>query len=109
MKDDPSLPLPVVAEPTVRETVWAADSGDTVDMIGEELSKDRDVQIGDDGSVHAVDPEGYGIGFAVTGRVDLPPAVRAVPVHALADFRDQVLLHVLFFSMFLFPIIFGFL
>ena len=25
-------------------------------MIGEELSKDRDVQIGDDGSVHAVDP-----------------------------------------------------
>ena len=72
--DDPSLPPPVVAEPTVRETVWAADSQDTVDIIGEELSKDRDVQIGDDGSVHAVDPEGYGIGFAVTGRIDLPSA-----------------------------------
>ena len=72
--DDPCLPPPVVAEPTVRETIWAADSQDTVDMIGEELSKDRDVQIGDHGSVHAVDPEGYGIGFAVTGRINLPPA-----------------------------------
>ncbi|MDG2032972.1 MAG: VOC family protein, partial [Rhodospirillales bacterium] len=72
--DDPSLPPPVVAEPTVRETVWAADSQATVNRIGDELSKDREVRVDGDGSIHAVDPEGYGISFAVTQRIDLPPA-----------------------------------
>ncbi len=72
-KDDPSLPPPVVEESTVRETVWAAADQDTVDEVGEELSKDRDVRVDEDGSIHAIDPEGYGIGFAVTERIDLPP------------------------------------
>lgn len=75
--DDPSLPPPLVEGSTARETVWAAESQETVDLIADELSKDRDVRVDDDGSIHALDPEGYGIGFAVTERIDLPdPATK---------------------------------
>ncbi len=70
--DDPSLPPPVVEGSTVRETVWAAADQGVVGDIAAELAKDRDVTVDDDGTVHALDPEGYGMGFRVAHMQELP-------------------------------------
>lgn len=72
--NDPVLPPPVIDGPGVREIVWAADSLKSVADIANELSKDRDVQVDDDGTVHAIGPEGLGIGFQKTKRVPLEDA-----------------------------------
>jgi catechol 2,3-dioxygenase-like lactoylglutathione lyase family enzyme len=87
--DDPALPPPVVKGSTVREIVYAADSQATVDGIGEELAKDREVRKDIDGSVHSRDPEGYGIGFAVSHRIKLAPADTKYNAPWQADRFDQ--------------------
>lgn len=67
--DDASLPPPAAPGSTVRETVWAAGSPAALDAIAGELATDRDVARGPGGSVHALDPEGYGIGFRLNSRL----------------------------------------
>jgi catechol 2,3-dioxygenase-like lactoylglutathione lyase family enzyme len=58
-----SLPPPLVPGSSVRETVWGVDSLDSVAAIGAELSRDREVSEGPDGTVHAFDESGYAIAF----------------------------------------------
>jgi len=70
--NDPSLPPAVVEGSTARETIWAASDQATVDSIAEDLARDRNVTADDDGTIHALDPEGYGMGFRVTERIELP-------------------------------------
>jgi catechol 2,3-dioxygenase-like lactoylglutathione lyase family enzyme len=66
MADDPALPAPAAAPPTLREVVWGVDTRDAVAAIGAELAKDRAVTAFADGTLHALDNTGFGIGFAVT-------------------------------------------
>src|SRR5215212_4917883 len=51
--------------PSMREVVWGVESKEDLDLIGEQLSKRHKVIKAKDGSVHSVDPYGYGIGFRV--------------------------------------------
>lgn len=50
---------------TVREVIWGAADGDTLEAIGAELSTDRDVTTDNEGTLHTVDAMGNPMGFAV--------------------------------------------
>jgi naringenin degradation protein FdeC len=54
---------------TAREVIWGVDNADTLEGIGAEISKDRDARRDNRGLLHAVDDDGYHVGFMVTGRV----------------------------------------
>lgn len=66
--DDPSLPPPVGADvdATVREAMFGVKSKEDLSALADNLSQDRDVREDPDGSIHSVDPVGFGIGFRVT-------------------------------------------
>lgn len=49
----------------MREVVWGVRSQHDLDLIGERLSRSRPTKRMQDGSVHSVDPYGYGIGFKI--------------------------------------------
>ena len=66
MADDPGLPPPVAAAPTLREVVWGVDTAQALDAIGSELEKDRPVVGDSSGALHARDNTGWGIGFRTT-------------------------------------------
>jgi catechol 2,3-dioxygenase-like lactoylglutathione lyase family enzyme len=80
--DDASLPalkvtwLPHLSGSTMREVIWGVDNAQTLQSIGRELSKDRDVRQDGAGTLHVVDDAGLHVGFAVTQRknVSLEPA-----------------------------------
>ena len=79
---DSALPKAIEGGPTVRETIWGVDSKATLDQIGVELSKDREVTRDAQGGLHSHDDIGLQIGFRVVAPgVDpgLPPR-RAVNV-----------------------------
>ena len=70
--DDDSLPPASVPGSTAREVIWGAADKETLDAIGAELSKDRDVTVDSEGGLHSYDDLGYRIGFRVTTR-DIKP------------------------------------
>ncbi len=47
----------------LREVVWGVESKQDLDIVAKELARDRTVKRAADGSVHSLDPFGYGIGF----------------------------------------------
>jgi catechol 2,3-dioxygenase-like lactoylglutathione lyase family enzyme len=103
--DDPALPPSPDDGPdegsTLRQVFWGVDSPQTLDAIADELGKDQSIARDDDGTVHAVDPSGYAVGFRISavtpqpaeptvynapgaaGRIDQPGAIyeRAKPAH----------------------------
>jgi catechol 2,3-dioxygenase-like lactoylglutathione lyase family enzyme len=70
--DDPSLPAGLAEGNTAREFIWGAESQSDIDAIRAELEKDREVRVDNDGTVHTLDALGYGIGFRVTRRKEVP-------------------------------------
>lgn len=60
---DKSLPATVETGSTLREIVWGVDSVRSLEAIGAELGRDRDVKAGADGTLHARDESGFAIGF----------------------------------------------
>jgi len=48
---------------SVREVVWGVASKQDLDIVAAELARDRTVKRSADGSVHSLDPFGYGVGF----------------------------------------------
>lgn len=56
---------------TAREVIWGVDTRATLEAIGAELAKDRDVRADNEGVLHTVDDQGYHIGFMVTQRKNL--------------------------------------
>ena len=64
--DDPELPATSEDGATAREVIWGVDGPATLDAIAEELAKDREIRRDEDGTVHAVDPSGFGIAFRVS-------------------------------------------
>jgi catechol 2,3-dioxygenase-like lactoylglutathione lyase family enzyme len=65
-KDDASLPPAPVEGNTAREFVWGVESKSDLKAIAAELGADREVETDGDGTLHATDALGYGIGFRVT-------------------------------------------
>jgi catechol 2,3-dioxygenase-like lactoylglutathione lyase family enzyme len=66
--DDPDLPPAIAATPNIREIIYGCVDQASVDAVGAELQKDRAVRRDADGAIHAVDDDGYPIGFRVTRR-----------------------------------------
>ena len=71
---DAGLPPPISAAPNIRDQIYGVADKPTLDAIGAELSKDREVRAGSDGVLRSVDDTGYAIGFQVTQRrkIDSP-------------------------------------
>ena len=63
--DAPGLPGPVEEGPTLREVVWGVDSAESLERLGAELAKDREVTEDAGGVLHTVDETGFGLGLAV--------------------------------------------
>ena len=67
---DASLPnSPFAAGPTVREVVWGVDAQGSLDEIHRELKRDREVKADADGTLHAHDDVGFGMGFRIMNGV----------------------------------------
>ena len=66
--DDPALPPPVGDDfkATVREAMFGVRSAEDLNKLAANLSEDREVREDPDGSIHSVDPLGYGLAFRVT-------------------------------------------
>lgn len=73
----PKIDWPGVNGSTAREVIWGVDSRATLEAIGAELSKDREVRADNEGVLHAVDDQGYHLGFMVTQRKPLRAAFPA--------------------------------
>jgi len=66
---------------TAREVVWGVADSATLQAIGAELSKDREVRADNHGVLHTTDDDAYHVGFMVTERKPLkyePTAVNTV-------------------------------
>ncbi len=93
---DPGLPAPICAAPNIREQIYGVADKVTLDAIGAELSKDRDVIAGSDSVLRSVDDSGYAIGFKVTQRrrIDVPRYINVPgmeihrPVNVIAAIDD---------------------
>lgn len=70
-RDDPSLPVPLDTNHMLRQTVYGVADQATVDAIGDELARDRQVKRLPDGEVEAADDAGFGLRFQVTVRREL--------------------------------------
>ena len=66
LANDPSLPPPVEDKPGAREAVFGVRSEDDITALANELSRDREVTMDSDGTIHSRDPFGLGIGFRVS-------------------------------------------
>jgi catechol 2,3-dioxygenase-like lactoylglutathione lyase family enzyme len=65
---DSALPSPIAPSPNIRETVYGVADKQTLEQIGAELSKDRNVRVDAAGVLHSVDDSGIALGFQVTIR-----------------------------------------
>ena len=66
LRGDTSLPAAIETGPGVRESVFGVASDADLAAIEAELSKDRPVTKDPNGTVHAIDPLGFGVAFRVT-------------------------------------------
>ena len=63
------------------EVIWGVDTPATLEAIGTEMARDREVRRDADGTLHIVDDGGLPVGFAVTRRKELslePPPINTV-------------------------------
>lgn len=60
---DSSLPASAESGSTLREIVWGVDSARSLERIGKDLARDRYVNAGADGTLHARDDTGFAIAF----------------------------------------------
>jgi len=70
--DDAALPPASVPGSTVREVIWGVADAASLDAIGAELARDREVTTDVAGTLHSVDDLGYRIGFRLTLRTPAP-------------------------------------
>ena len=64
--DDPDLPPPVQEGPSLREIVWGVDTSQALAHLVADLKSDHDVILDTDGTAHAVDETGFGVGLTVS-------------------------------------------
>jgi catechol 2,3-dioxygenase-like lactoylglutathione lyase family enzyme len=65
---DPGLPAAVAAAPNIRDQIYGVADAATLQAIGAELTKDREVKHGSDGVLRSHDDTGYPIGFQLSKR-----------------------------------------
>lgn len=65
---DAGLAAQIAPDPNIRETIYGVADKATLEAIGAELSKDRNVELRPNGSLRSADDDGYPIGFQVTTR-----------------------------------------
>jgi catechol-2,3-dioxygenase len=70
--DDASLPKAPEQGNTNRETLWGVDSKESLEKLGAELSKDREVKRTPDGVLHTRDETGFAIAFGVSNPTEAP-------------------------------------
>ncbi len=87
--DDPILPAAPIAGPTAREVIYGVSDAASLDAIAGRLARATEVRRGNDGSVHAVDPCGYGFGFRLTVRRTVAPVVTPFNRPGAASRIDQ--------------------
>ncbi|MFT4190623.1 MAG: VOC family protein [Comamonas sp.] len=68
LASDPGLPTANAPSPNIRETVYGVADAEVLQAIGAELSRDREVRVDDEGTLHTFDDGGYAIAFRVTRR-----------------------------------------
>jgi len=99
-KDDSSLPENFPTANMLRETVYGVADAATLEQIGAELSKDREVKQGSDGVLRAVDDMGFALAFQRTvrrplslpgERINSPGAPVMRPVNELGADPDAVI------------------
>lgn len=97
---DGVLPTAIAASPNIRNTVYGVADKLTLEQIAAELSKDREVQAGSDGSIQSVDDDGYPIAFRVSERrkieapaygVNVPGQEPGRPINVIAAIDDEVI------------------
>jgi hypothetical protein len=91
--DDASLPPASVPGSTAREVIWGVADKDTLEAIGAELTKDRDVRADNHGGLHSHDDLGYRLGFRVSRRSPRPlqlPATNTVWTAPRVDERAEI-------------------
>ena len=74
LSSDPALPEGLGKSPAIRETVYAVADAATLDQIEAEISKDRVVTRGADGSVALRDDFGFALRFQISRRRPVKPA-----------------------------------
>jgi catechol 2,3-dioxygenase-like lactoylglutathione lyase family enzyme len=67
-QDDPALPAAIEPGDTAREFTFGVDSPAALDALAAELSRDRDIVVDADGTLHTTDPQGFGIALRVSRR-----------------------------------------
>jgi len=110
--DDASLPPKLETTTMIRETVYGVADTATLEAVGAEMSRDRDVKRAADGSLSFVDDSGFALRFqrTVRRRLTLPPETinspGAAPArganHLALEFapftsRPRTLSHVVYF------------
>jgi catechol 2,3-dioxygenase-like lactoylglutathione lyase family enzyme len=110
-QDDASLPANFPTANKLRETVYGVADAVTLERVGAELSKDREVKQGSDGVLRTVDDMGFALAFQRTLRrplrlpgepVNSPGAPVMRPVNELganpdAEVKPRTLSHVVYF------------
>lgn len=94
--NDPGLPSPIAAAPNIREQIYGVADKATLEAVGKELSRDRDVKFGSDSILRSVDDTGYPIAFQLTNRrkfelerhFNVPGMERHRPVNMIAAVDD---------------------
>ncbi|GIX13444.1 MAG: glyoxalase [Paracoccaceae bacterium] len=111
-RDDAALPPPLPTGSKLRQTIWGVEDQATLDAIGAELSRDRDVARHADGTLTCRDACGFEIAFRITRRrkLDLPaemvnsPGARpgrppnVIGADEDAEARPRTLSHVVYFT-----------
>lgn len=79
--------LPHLMKSTLREAIWSVDTQASLDAIGAELSRDRNVTVDAEGVLHAADEAGFHLGFAVTRREQI--ALALPPTNTLGSYSRR--------------------
>ncbi len=84
---DNSLPAAVTGGSTVREVIWGVSSQDELEAIAADLTRDRPVHRDEDGVLHALDDDGYGVAFRIARRKNIPPEPNRLNIYGAAPNR----------------------
>lgn len=109
---DTSLAAQVAPDPNIRETIYGVADKQTLEAVGAELSKDRNVKWLPNGSLRSTDDDGYAIGFQVTVRrkivaphygINVPGQDYGRPLNQIAainvdDIKARTLSHVVLYT-----------
>ena len=87
--NDHGLPMAVGAATNAREIIWGVDSQATLQAVGAELSKDRQVAWGSDGILRSRDDTGYAVAFQVTTRHAYEATQQGLNVAGIAPQRQN--------------------